>query len=156
MRCILVDQGIVCAPVCTHLYFEAGTHQFAISNFAFTITGFVSYTKPEEADAAISGMNGFFIGQKRLKVVRKRGQQTVRCPDNSSNSNSSGRVSDPAYAVGDGADGGSGSGTGSVKGFGNASVAGVSSGERSLLGAGLQGDLDSFTPEGLLGQSMAR
>ncbi|CAN0508452.1 unnamed protein product, partial [Scytosiphon promiscuus] len=36
---------------------------------------FVSYTKSEQADAAITNMNGYFIGQKRLKVVRKRGQQ---------------------------------------------------------------------------------
>lgn len=34
----------------------------------------MSYTRPEDAEAAITGMNGFFIGHKRLKVVRKRGQ----------------------------------------------------------------------------------
>lgn len=38
------------------------------------LLGFVSYADPEEAEAAIAGMNGFFIGHKRLKVVRKRGQ----------------------------------------------------------------------------------
>lgn len=43
-------------------------------------TGFVSYTKSEQADAAITHMNGYFIGQKRLKVVRKRGQHAERCP----------------------------------------------------------------------------
>lgn len=112
----------------------------------------MSYTKPEEADTAISSMNGFFIGQKRLKVVRKRGQQTDRCPDNSGNSNSSCRLSDPAYAVSDGAGGGSVTG----KGVGNCDIAGVSSGQRDLLGAGLRADLDFFTPEGLLGQSMTR
>ncbi|CAM9312884.1 unnamed protein product, partial [Sphacelaria rigidula] len=34
--------------------------------------GFVSYTEPTHAEAAIARMNGFFIGNKRLKVVRKR------------------------------------------------------------------------------------
>lgn len=92
----------------------------------------MSYTKPEEADAAISSMNGFFIGQKRLKVVRKRGQQTDRWSD-STNSNSV-RVSDLGYTVG-GASGGNGN---------------------SSIGAGSQADLDFFTPEGPLGQSLAR
>eukprot|EP00903_Cladosiphon_okamuranus_P016667 g15369.t1 len=101
--------------------------------------GFVSYTKPEEADAAISSMNGFFIGQKRLKVVRKRGQQTDRSSNstNSANStnNTSVRASDLGYTVG-----GEGGGNGSS----------------SNVGAGSQAELDFFTPEGSLGESLAR
>lgn len=97
----------------------------------------MSYTKPEEADAAISSMNGFFIGQKRLKVVRKRGQQTDRSSTNSANSTNSTsvRASDLGYTAG-GAGGGNGS---------NISV-----------GAGSQAELDFFTPESSLGQSLAR
>ncbi len=34
--------------------------------------GFVSYDSPHSADAAISAMNGFQIGSKRLKVQHKR------------------------------------------------------------------------------------
>ncbi|CAM9136088.1 unnamed protein product [Discosporangium mesarthrocarpum] len=37
--------------------------------------GFVSYTKPEHANAAIAQMNGFQIGSKRLKVQHKRKMQ---------------------------------------------------------------------------------
>lgn len=96
-------------------------------------SGFVSYTKPEEADAAISSMNGFFIGQKRLKVVRKRGQQTDRSSD--STNSTSVRASDLGYNNTGGASGGSGS---------------------SNIGAGSKADLDFFTPEVSLGQSLAR
>ena len=43
--------------------------------------GFVSYRLPEAADAAISAMNGFEIGSKRLKVQHKRsGGQRDRSP----------------------------------------------------------------------------
>lgn len=38
----------------------------------------MSYTNPAHADAAIARMNGFFIGNKRLKVVRKRGQVSAQ------------------------------------------------------------------------------
>ena len=68
----------------------------------------MSYTKPEHADAAITHMNGYFIGQKRLKVVRKRGQQAERCPpsDNTPHSTCGGggrgcpsaTTDDPGYA----------------------------------------------------------
>lgn len=95
----------------------------------------MSYTKPEEADAAIASMNGFFIGQKRLKVVRKRGQQIERSSDSANSANSASvRASDLGYAAG-GAGGGNGT---------------------SNIGAGSQADLDIFTPEGSLGQSLAR
>ncbi len=108
----------------------------------------MSYTKPEEADAAISSMNGFFIGQKRLKVVRKRGQQTERYAD-SSNSATSARIDDPGFV---GSVGGcTGNGNGNGNGSGNGSGSGNSNVE-----AGTPPDLDFLTPEGLLGQSMAR
>eukprot|EP00923_Selenidium_pygospionis_P031148 GHVN01055290.1.p1 GENE.GHVN01055290.1~~GHVN01055290.1.p1 ORF type:complete len:625 (+),score=124.16 GHVN01055290.1:406-2280(+) len=38
--------------------------------------GFVSFTRPEEATAAVSGMNGFSVGHKRLKVSLKKGEES--------------------------------------------------------------------------------
>lgn len=49
--------------------------------------GFVSYARPQHAEAAIGRMNGFFVGNKRLKVVRKRGQQLDRCCSDNSTGN---------------------------------------------------------------------
>lgn len=40
-------------------------------------SGFVSYDKPRDAELAISKMNGFQIGSKRLKVQPKRCGETV-------------------------------------------------------------------------------
>lgn len=37
-----------------------------------TLQGFVSYDHPREAELAISKMNGFQIGSKRLKVQHKK------------------------------------------------------------------------------------
>ncbi|CAM9187118.1 unnamed protein product, partial [Hapterophycus canaliculatus] len=121
--------------------------------------GFVSYSTPEEAEAAISGMNGFFIGQKRLKVVRKRGQQRDRYPDGSNRS--SGRANDPSYnghndacrvAQTESDD----SGHGGIRTLNNDISSSEVSEHRALPGAGFQGNLDFFSPEGLLGQSITR
>lgn len=123
------------------------------------LAGFVSYTKPEEADAAISSMNGFFIGQKRLKVVRKRGQQTERYAD-SSNSTASARIDGPRGGGAGGCDGnGNGNSNGRSNGGGNGDSDGNGNGGgngNSNIEAGTPLDLDFLTPEGLLGQSMAR
>ncbi|CAM9430719.1 unnamed protein product, partial [Ectocarpus sp. 12 AP-2014] len=132
--------------------------------------GFVSYSKPDEAEAAISSMNGFFIGQKRLKVVRKRGQQTDRCLDSSSssssnnNNNNSGRPRDPGYPAGDDSCGLARPNSGASGNAGTNVVVGSrmnndnedSTSHRSILGSGSQADLEFFTPEGLLGPSMTR
>ena len=40
--------------------------------FSFLCSGFVSYDTPMAAQAAITSMNGFQIGMKRLKVQLKR------------------------------------------------------------------------------------
>lgn len=147
--------------------------------------GFVSYTKPEHADAAIARMNGYFIGHKRLKVVRKRGQQTDRCHDSSSLASDSGYDGGVDSACGIGMADGSGSsvsgvlngsaGNGIVNGSagngiingsaGNGGVNGSAGngvvnttavgGQRTLFG-GSEPGLDFLTPEGLLGQSMTR
>lgn len=44
-------------------------------------TGFVSYSQPSHAEAAIAQMNGFQIGSKRLKVQHKRRGQSTDDPD---------------------------------------------------------------------------
>lgn len=64
-----------------------------------TIIGFVSYDSVPAADAAISSMNGFQIGSKRLKVQHKRVH--VRDQD--------GEGSDSSHGSGTGADLGAGS-----------------------------------------------
>ena len=106
----------------------------------------MSYTKPEEADAAIASMNGFFIGQKRLKVVRKRGQQADRSSDSTTNNNntknSNNSTNGTNVRAGD-------------LGYTGSGVVGDGSGT-SNVGAGSQPELDFFTPEGSLGQSLAR
>eukprot|EP00752_Nemacystus_decipiens_P006128 g5526.t1 len=43
--------------------------------------GFVSYSQPSHAEAAIAQMNGFQIGSKRLKVQHKRRGQSTDDPD---------------------------------------------------------------------------
>lgn len=45
------------------------------------ISGFVSYSQPSHAEAAIAQMNGFQIGSKRLKVQHKRRGQSTDDPD---------------------------------------------------------------------------
>lgn len=45
------------------------------------IPGFVSYSQPSHAEAAIAQMNGFQIGSKRLKVQHKRRGQSTDDPD---------------------------------------------------------------------------
>ncbi|CAM9959662.1 unnamed protein product, partial [Scytosiphon promiscuus] len=121
--------------------------------------GFVSYSTPEEAEAAISGMNGFFIGQKRLKVVRKRGQQADRYTDGGTRRN--GRGGDFGYAGSNSASGMAQAESGDVGHGGihppdDDNVTSEISEHRTLNGNGFQENLDFFSPEGLLGQSMAR
>lgn len=142
----------------------------------------MSYSKPEQADAAIAGMNGFFIGQKRLKVVRKRGQQQPgdRCYESNTSSAGIGtsinKSSSPAGSVDGGYAGGgsmcgivrSDSGGGGVSGGGAMNGVGGDGVSSTGNGGGGSGpplafhrretklDLDFLTPEGLLGQSMTR
>lgn len=119
----------------------------------------MSYSTPDEVEAAISGMNGFFIGLKRLKVVRKRGQQTDRYPDGGNRS--SARASDSGYAGNNGACGMTrtesvDSGQGEIHPLNNDDGNSEVGDNRALPGAGFHGNLDFFSPEGLLGQSMTR
>lgn len=65
------------------------------NNFLINSIGFVSYESVISADAAIEQMNGFQIGNKRLKVQHKRvhgsqfGPHDPQAPSSSNESQSS-------------------------------------------------------------------
>lgn len=131
------------------------------ANAFWISTGFVSYSTRDEAEAAISGMNGFFIGQKRLKVVRKRGQQAERYKDSSDTNN--GHAAGSGFSGGDhscGIDHAESGDSGHHVAHLFNSVGGGSevSEEHGLLGGAgaYASNLEVFSPEGLLGPSMAR
>ena len=63
--------------------------------FPSFVAGFVSYDQVASAQQAIEQMNGFQIGNKRLKVQHKRvhvggGHETYPTPESSGNSAASG------------------------------------------------------------------
>lgn len=122
----------------------------------FTSAGFVSYTRPEHADAAIAGMNGFFIGHKRLKVVRKRGQKIDRFHDSFYPTGDSGYsiAGDNLFGIwrGDNDDSSS-SGGGDGAGSDN-TISAVELCNTPVCRSQLE--LDFLAPQGLLGRSITR
>lgn len=168
--CVLCFGSPCTFSLASHLYHAPSVeHSLSPHIFPFpqTPAGFVSYTNPDHADAAIAHMNGFFIGHKRLKVVRKRGQQ--RASDGSSTANESGHINgnnEGVCGIRRSDSSGSGIGGGAISGGGGGGGGGGVIGRRggdcgggygqSELHDGSQLDLDFLTPEGLLGQSMAR
>lgn len=124
--------------------------------------GFVSYDDPDHAELAMSRMDGFFIGQKRLKVVQKRGEERVFDTSRTVNNTKHGI---PPF---DGSKNGdriisSGSSSGGFYVFGYDALdfgwcsGGDASGQSDLQdGESLSDAFDRVTPESLLGLSMAR
>lgn len=121
------------------------------------LTGFVSYTNLAEADTAIAKMNGFFIGHKRLKVVRKRGQVGAVSKHDSGSSISVGPSHVAAGGCNGATSGGGDSSCGNDEGGveGDASVEeGDDGGYRSLCGTPLERDF--LTPPDILGRQISR
>ena len=56
---------------CNKCLYILGVRVFVLMFWMFQ-SGFVSYNHPAEADVAITKMNGFQIGSKRLKVQHKK------------------------------------------------------------------------------------
>ena len=71
-------QGRVVEPI-FHFYYKIiiGLDLFFLT-CDITILGFVSYDSPGSASMAIQAMNGFQIGDKRLKVQLKRPKDANR------------------------------------------------------------------------------
>lgn len=115
----------------------------------------MSYGDPDHAELAISRMDGFFIGQKRLKVVQKRGEErafgTRRTVNNT-------KYGIPLFDGGKNGDrissGGSSSRRFNAFGWGSG---GDTSGQSDLQDKESLSDVfNQVTPESLLGLSMAR